>query len=80
MRQMYPKILPWVTRKAGVRGDTAEVLWMEALRDAGDKSTTPESSEYWKMSVDHLLASLARRASTAPTIAPGTCGADVCLG
>ena len=39
MGQRYPKILPWVARKAGVRGDTAEVLWMEALRDAGDKCT-----------------------------------------
>ncbi len=32
MRQTYPRILPWVARKAAVRRDKAEVLWMEALR------------------------------------------------
>jgi hypothetical protein len=64
MRQTYPKILPWVARKAAVPRDKAEALWMEALRDASDNCAVPESSEYWKMAVNHLLASLA----------PGTSG------
>jgi len=55
----YPKILPWVASKAGVRGAKAEILWMEALRDASDRCSVRESSEYWKVAVDHLLASLA---------------------
>lgn len=71
MRQRYPKILPWVAGKAGVRGDKAEVLWMAALRDASEKCAAPESSEYWKMAVSHLLASLARRARTAPAVTRG---------
>lgn len=63
MRQMYPKILPWVARKAGVRDDKAEVLWIEALRDASDnKGVAPESSEYWELAVNHLRASLPCRA------------------
>ncbi|WP_313951854.1 hypothetical protein [Accumulibacter sp.] len=36
MTQKYPKILPWVARRAGVRGVKAGGLWMEALRDASD--------------------------------------------
>ena len=76
MRQRYPKILPWVARRAGVRDDKAEGLWIEALRDASDDNgAAPESSECWEMAVDHLLASLAQRASALPVIAPGTRGA-----
>ncbi|WP_291991881.1 hypothetical protein [Candidatus Accumulibacter sp. ACC003] len=61
MRQMYPKILPWVASKAGGRDDKAEVLWIEALRDASD-SAAPESSEYWEIAVNHLRESLPCRA------------------
>ena len=63
MRERHPKILPWVARRAGVSGDKAEVLWMEALRDASDnKGAAAQSSEYWEMAVNHLHASLAHRA------------------
>ncbi len=67
MTENYPKILPWVASKAGVRGAKAEILWMEALRDASDRCSVRESSEYWKVAVDHLLASLAFHARAAPT-------------
>lgn len=62
MGQRYPMILPWVARKAGVRDDKAEALWMEALSDASDnKGAAPESPEYWEIAVNHLRASLACR-------------------
>ena len=54
MKSMYPKMLPWYARKAGIPLDTAEILWIEALRNATDEVAVVESSEYWKSATEHL--------------------------
>jgi hypothetical protein len=56
---MYPKMLPWQARKAGIHSSAAERLWNEALRDATNECAVIESSDYWKSSVDHLLDRIA---------------------
>ena len=59
MKAKYPKILPWVAKKAGIPMARAEVLWNEALRDATRVCAVVESPEYWKTAVDHLLERVA---------------------
>jgi hypothetical protein len=59
MKPMYPKMLPWQARKAGIPPSAAEHLWNEALRDATDECAVIESSDYWTSSVDHLLDRIA---------------------
>lgn len=55
MEPMYPKMLPWLARKARVSDDTVEVMWLEAVRDANNECFEHDSPEYWKSAVDHLL-------------------------
>jgi len=59
MHAKYPKILPWLAKKAGVPLKRAEVLWKEALRFSTLRSERIESPEYWKLAVDRLLELLA---------------------
>ena len=68
MKLMYPKILSWLAKQAGIPRDTAEALWIESLRDATEECSVVESPEYWKSATDHLLQrvtneSQARRAA-----------------
>jgi len=59
MHAKYPKMLPWMAKKAGVPVDRAEVLWGDALRHATRKAAVVESPEYWKLAVEHLIDLLA---------------------
>lgn len=59
MHAKYPKILPWLAKKAGVPLKRAEALWGDALRYSTQKSKLVESPEYWKLAVDRLLDLLA---------------------
>ena len=68
MKQRYPKILPWLARKASIPVARAEKLWLKALRHAAASASLIESPEYWRLAMDHLLEdiaaeSLARRAA-----------------
>jgi len=68
MKPRYPKILPWLAKKAGIPVERAEALWVEALGDATRKSARVESPEYWRVAEARLLEriaaeSLARRAA-----------------
>lgn len=51
----YPKMLPWLAKKANVPLKRAEVLWNQALRHAIQRSTQIESPQTWKLAVDRLL-------------------------
>lgn len=62
MQPKYPKMLSWQARKAGIRDDIAEALWIEALHDATDECAVVESPEYWKSAVDHLLQGISNEA------------------
>lgn len=55
MRAKYPKILPWLAKKAGVPLERAEALWADALRYSTQKSSVVESSEYWGLAMNRLL-------------------------
>ena len=55
MEMMYPKILPWLARKARISDHTVEVIWLEAVRDADNDCFEHGSPDYWKSAVDHLL-------------------------
>ena len=55
MHAKYPKILPWVAKKAQIPLTRAEVLWGDALRYATRKSAVVESPEYWKLAVERLI-------------------------
>jgi hypothetical protein len=59
MEPMYPKILPWLARKARVSDCTAEVIWLKAVRDADNDCFEHDSPEFWKSAVDHLLERIA---------------------
>jgi len=59
MKPRYPKIFPWLAKKAGIPDDRAKALWVAALRDATRDCALVESPEYWKSAVDHLLERLA---------------------
>lgn len=53
----FPKILPWLARKAGVTLPRAEALWRRAERFAD--GLAPRRTPVWsKLAVDHLLTSL----------------------
>ena len=55
MRAKYPKMLPWLAKKAGVPLSRAEELWGNALRYATQKSDVVESPRYWKLAVERLV-------------------------
>jgi hypothetical protein len=55
MKAMYPKMLPWLARRAGISDAAVEFSWREAVHDATDDSFVPESPDFWKSAVDHLL-------------------------
>jgi hypothetical protein len=55
MEPMYPKILPWLARKARISDYTVKVIWLEAVRDASADCFEHDSPEFWKSAVDHLL-------------------------
>jgi len=55
MHAKYPKILPWLAKKAGVPLKRAEVLWGNALRHATQKAAVVESPEYWKLAVEGVI-------------------------
>ena len=54
-----PKILPWLARRAGVPIDRAEALWQDAVRETDRAGIAAESSDYWKATVNRLMAKLA---------------------
>lgn len=58
MHAKYPKILPWVAKKAGVPLTRAEALWDNAVRYATQQASVVESSEYWKLALQHLFDSI----------------------
>ncbi len=53
----YPKILPWLARKAGVPQPRAEALWRRAERFA-DSIARRRAPVWSKLAIDHLLTSL----------------------
>ena len=55
MHAKYPKILPWLAKKAGVPLKRAETLWVDALRYSTQNSKMVESSEYWGLAINRLL-------------------------
>lgn len=59
MHAKYPKILPWLAKKASVPLKRAEVLWGNALRYATQHVDVVESPEYWKLAIDRLIDLLA---------------------
>ena len=62
MKPMYPKMLSWQAKRAGIPLDTAKALWIEVLRDATEGCDMVESPEYWKSAVDHLHRRLTNEA------------------
>jgi hypothetical protein len=58
MKPMYPEMLPWLARKAGIPARSIEVMWIEAVREATGDCAVIESPEFWKSTVDHLLQSI----------------------
>jgi len=59
MHAKYPKLLPWMAKKAGVPLDRAETLWGDALRHATQRAAAVESPEYWKFAIERLVGLLA---------------------
>lgn len=55
MHAKYPKIMPWLAKKAGVPLERAEALWGSALRYATAKADVIESPAYWQLAVDRLV-------------------------
>ena len=53
----FPKILPWLARKAGVTLPRAEALWRRAERFA-DGIARRRTPVWSKLAIDHLLTSL----------------------
>jgi len=53
----FPKILPWLARKAGVTLPRAEALWRRAERFA-DSIARRRTPVWSKLAIDHLLTSL----------------------
>jgi len=50
----FPKILPWLARKAGVTPPRAEALWRKATRFA-DGFARRDTPVWSKLATDHLL-------------------------
>ncbi len=59
MKPAYPKILPWLARKAGIPDSAAEAMWLDAVREATSECCVIESPQYWKSASDHLAARIA---------------------
>lgn len=53
----FPKILPWLARKAGVTLPRAEALWRRAERFA-DGMARRRTPVWSKLAIDHLLTGL----------------------
>jgi hypothetical protein len=49
-----PKLLPWLAKKAGISEARSVTLWRDAERWAGRRAVVG-SSDYFKLSIDHLL-------------------------
>lgn len=62
MRAKYPKMLPWMAKRAGVPLERAEVLWGDAVRYATRKAAVVESPEYWKLAVEQVIVLIAAEA------------------
>lgn len=50
-----PKILPWLSRKAGIADTRAEALWEQAIAFATGGTHWVDTPEYWKAAVDRLV-------------------------
>lgn len=51
-----PKILPWITRKAGISDELALKLWRRAVSEAEYQTGKAEGSDYWSLAVERFLS------------------------
>jgi hypothetical protein len=49
---IYPKLLPWMARKAGVSEALAEKLWRRAVGDAAEMAGSAQGPEFHRLALD----------------------------
>lgn len=54
-REKFPKLLPWLARKAGIRDRRAEALWHEAQRQAAHRVGSRHTSAWHAAAVARLV-------------------------
>lgn len=55
MKSTNPKILPWLTHKAGISLHRGETLWHAAQRHAAHATGETGTPAYWNAAMDRLL-------------------------
>lgn len=52
---MYPKLLPWLARRAGVTTDLAEKLWRRAVGDTVELAGTACGEDFHRFAIERFL-------------------------
>lgn len=52
---IYPKMLPWLAKKAGVSVPVAEKLWRRAVGDAADYAGVASGPEFHRFALERFI-------------------------
>ena len=51
----YPKLLPWMARKAGISDSLAEKLWRRAVGDAAEMAGTASGPDFHRLAIERFI-------------------------
>lgn len=66
----YPKLLPWLARKAGVSDALAEKLWRRAVGDAAEMADAASGPDFHRLAIERFMDLLEDECCKAPDAAP----------
>ena len=52
---MYPKMLPWLAKRAEIPVELAEKLWRRAVGDAAELAGNADSAEFHQFAIERFL-------------------------
>ena len=66
----YPKLLPWLARRAGVSTELAEKLWRRAVSDAAGIEGSAQGSDFHRFAIERFIDLLAAEDGDAASAQP----------
>lgn len=51
----YPKLLPWLARRAGVSNELAEKLWRRAVGDAAEIAGSAKGNDFHRFAMERFI-------------------------